>query len=279
MEFSKQEYWSGCCFLLQGILPVQGSEPASLHLLHGQSDSSLLCHLGSRLKVHNLNLLSFSPQDCSSSPSTQNVLPHFIEVPSPEVSFLRDAFLWLFSLNSTSDHHPLPLTITFMYKVTSHVWYLSSLSIHPSFTPVHLSLSLLFTCYPSGGLSSFELMAIVGLFKFIYIFGCSRLLAAAHRLTLVMASRDYSLAAVHGFALRRLLLWWRTGSRAQRGFRSCGSRAQKHRLSSCGAEVSLCGHVIFPGQGLNPHPLHWQADASSPGHQESPVVVCLPSQR
>ena len=31
MEFSRQEYWSGCYFLLQGILPTQGLNPGLLY--------------------------------------------------------------------------------------------------------------------------------------------------------------------------------------------------------------------------------------------------------
>ena len=31
MEFSRQEYWSGCHFLLQGIFPTQGSNPGLPH--------------------------------------------------------------------------------------------------------------------------------------------------------------------------------------------------------------------------------------------------------
>ena len=31
MEFSRQEYWSGCHFLLQGIFPTQGSNPSLPH--------------------------------------------------------------------------------------------------------------------------------------------------------------------------------------------------------------------------------------------------------
>ena len=34
--FSRQEYWNGCHFLLQGIFPAQG---LNLHLLHGQAGS------------------------------------------------------------------------------------------------------------------------------------------------------------------------------------------------------------------------------------------------
>ena len=36
MEFSRQEYWSGCHFLLQGIFPTQGSNLHLLFLLHWQ---------------------------------------------------------------------------------------------------------------------------------------------------------------------------------------------------------------------------------------------------
>ena len=32
--FPRQEYWSGCQFLLQGIFPTQGSNPCLLSLLH-----------------------------------------------------------------------------------------------------------------------------------------------------------------------------------------------------------------------------------------------------
>ena len=39
MGFSRQEYWSGCHFLLQGIFQTQGSNPHLLHLLHWQGGS------------------------------------------------------------------------------------------------------------------------------------------------------------------------------------------------------------------------------------------------
>ena len=44
MEFSRQEYWSGLPFLLQGIFLTQGSKPS---LLNGLADSLPLSHLGS----------------------------------------------------------------------------------------------------------------------------------------------------------------------------------------------------------------------------------------
>ena len=40
MTFSRQEYWSGCHFLLQGISPAQGLNPRLLCLWHWQADSS-----------------------------------------------------------------------------------------------------------------------------------------------------------------------------------------------------------------------------------------------
>ena len=39
MGFSRQEYWSGLHFLLQGIFPTQGLNPCLLCLLHWQADS------------------------------------------------------------------------------------------------------------------------------------------------------------------------------------------------------------------------------------------------
>ena len=39
MEFSRQDYWSGLPFLLQGIFLTQGSNPPLLGLLHGQAGS------------------------------------------------------------------------------------------------------------------------------------------------------------------------------------------------------------------------------------------------
>ena len=46
------------------------------------------------------------------------------------------------------------------------------------------------------------------------------------------------------------------------GLSSCGSQALECRLSSCGARLSCsaaCG--IFPDQGSNLCPLHWQVDS------------------
>ena len=42
----------GCRFLLQGIFPIQGSNPCFLHLLYWQADSLPLSHLG--IPIHSL---------------------------------------------------------------------------------------------------------------------------------------------------------------------------------------------------------------------------------
>ena len=88
---------------------------------------------------------------------------------------------------------------------------------------------------------------------FFKIFGCIGSLLLRVGFSLVAASRSYSL-------LQWLLLVRSMGSGCT-GFSSCGSWALEpgsvvvaHRLSCSMA----CG--IFPDQGLNPCPLHWQAD-------------------
>ena len=46
MEFSKQDYWSGCHFLIQRVFLTQRLSPHLLHLPHWQEDSLPLHHLG-----------------------------------------------------------------------------------------------------------------------------------------------------------------------------------------------------------------------------------------
>ena len=47
MEFSRQDYWSGCHFLFQGIFLIQGWSLHFLHHLPCQVASLSLYHLGS----------------------------------------------------------------------------------------------------------------------------------------------------------------------------------------------------------------------------------------
>ena len=77
-------------------------------------------------------------------------------------------------------------------------------------------------------------------------------------LSLVAASGGHSSSRCAGLSLSRPLLLQSTGSR------SAGSVIVAHG-PNCSA---ACG--IFPDQGSNPCPLHWQADSQPLRHQGSP---------
>ena len=79
-------------------------------------------------------------------------------------------------------------------------------------------------------------------------------------LSLVAASAGHSLLRCMGLSLSRPLLLRSTGSRR------AGSVVVVHGPSCSVA----CG--IFPDQGSNPCPLHWQADSQPLCHQGSPNV-------
>ena len=78
-------------------------------------------------------------------------------------------------------------------------------------------------------------------------------------LSLVAASGGHSSSRCTGLSLSRPLLLRSTDSRR------AGSVVVAHG-PSCSA---ACG--IFPDQGSNPCPLHWQADSQPLRHQGSPV--------
>ena len=82
-------------------------------------------------------------------------------------------------------------------------------------------------------------------------------------LSLVAASGGHSSSPCAGLSLSRPLLLRSTGSRR------AGSVILAHG-PSCSA---ACG--IFPDQGSNPCPLHWQADSQPLRHQGSPRVIFL----
>ena len=84
-------------------------------------------------------------------------------------------------------------------------------------------------------------------------------------LSLVVASGDHSSLRGAGLSLSRPLLLRSTGSRC------AGSVAVAHG-PSCSA---ACG--IFPDQGSNPCPLHWQADSQPLRHQGSPPTLVISS--
>ena len=68
LEFSRQEFWSGWCFLHQGIVLIfltQGSNPCLLHLLHWQADSLPLYHVFEFSSLSQSCPTICSPTDCS----------------------------------------------------------------------------------------------------------------------------------------------------------------------------------------------------------------------
>ena len=84
-------------------------------------------------------------------------------------------------------------------------------------------------------------------------------------LSLIAASGGHSSSPCAGPSPSRPLLLRSTGSRR------AGSVIVAHRLSCSVA----CG--IFPDQGSNPCPLHWQADSQPLRHQGSPIINFIAS--
>ena len=95
------------------------------------------------------------------------------------------------------------------------------------------------------------------IYLFIYLWLCW-VFVSVRGLSLVVASGGHSSSWCAGLSLSRPLLLRSTGSRR------AGSVTVAHG-PSCSA---ACG--IFPDQGSNPCPLHWQADSQPLRHQGSP---------
>ena len=99
-------------------------------------------------------------------------------------------------------------------------------------------------------------------YLFIYFWLCW-VFVSVQGLSPVAASRGHSSSRCAGLSLSRPLLLRSTGSRC------AGSVIVAHG-PSCSA---VCG--IFPDQGSNPCPLHWQADSQPLRHQGSPSAHFL----
>ena len=97
------------------------------------------------------------------------------------------------------------------------------------------------------------------IYLFIYLWLCW-VFISVWGLSLVAASGGHSSSQCAGLSLSRPLLLWSTGSRR------AGSAIVAHGPS----RSTACG--IFPDQGSNPCPLHWQADSQPLHHQGSPEV-------
>ena len=103
-------------------------------------------------------------------------------------------------------------------------------------------------------------------FNFIYLFSCLWLcwiFISVRGLSLVAASGGHSSSRCAGLSLSRPLPLWSTGSKR------AGSVIVAHGPSCSTA----CG--IFPDQGSNPCPVHWQADSQPLCHQGSPFLSFL----
>ena len=95
------------------------------------------------------------------------------------------------------------------------------------------------------------------IFKFIYLWLCW-VFVSVRGLSPVAANGGHSSSRCAGLSLSRPLLLRSTGSRR------AGSVVVAHG-PSC-----LAACAIFPDQGSNPCPLHWQADSQPLRHQGSP---------
>ena len=97
------------------------------------------------------------------------------------------------------------------------------------------------------------------IYLFIFYFWLCWVFVSVRGLSPVAASGGHSSSRCAGLSLSRPLLLRSTGSRR------AGSVVVVHGPSCSVA----CG--IFPDQGSNPCPLHWQADSQPLHHQGSPV--------
>ena len=148
------------------------------------------------------------------------------------------------------------------YKIIVIQWMLSLIFIMMEtwkflFSTCSLSFFLFFFLNPRKCfLLEFFFFNFLGLF--IYLWLCW-VFVSVRGLSLIAASGDHSSSRCAGLSLSRPLLLRSAGSRR------AGSVVVAHG-PSCSA---ACG--IFPDQGSNPCPLHWQADSQPLRHQGSPT--------
>ena len=100
-------------------------------------------------------------------------------------------------------------------------------------------------------------------FFFFFFFGCVGSSFLCEGFSAVAAGGGHSSSRCAGLSPSRPLLLRSTGSRC------AGSVVVAHGLSRSAARG------IFPDQGSNPCPLHWQADSQPLCHQGSPCIKVL----
>ena len=150
-------------------------------------------------------------------------------------------------------HAPLFVTFLycFLYSAVTNYHKLSSLKWHKY---------IIIIFFLNG---SDVLLAIFFFFFNLFYLWLCWVFISVRGLSPVVASRGHSSSRCTGLSLSRPLLLRSTGSRC------AGSAIVAHGPSRSAA----CG--IFPDQGSNPCPLHWQADSQPLRHQGSPTNILL----
>ena len=138
-------------------------------------------------------------------------------------------------------------------------WLILILNFKPS---LHSYEKLLLTCIILFFFLRDWSFIYLFIYLFIYFWLCW-VFVSVWGLSLVAASGGHSSSLCTGLSLSWPLLLWSTGSRR------AGSVVVAHG-PSCSA---ACG--IFPDQGLNPCPLHWQADSQPLHHEGSPIILFI----
>ena len=119
------------------------------------------------------------------------------------------------------------------------------------------------------------------LFFIFYFFNA--ILVCLHSFYLCMYVCMYGCVG-SSFLCKGFLQLWQAGATLHRGARDshyCGlslpSTSSRHAGSVIVAHRPSCSAAcgIFPDQGSNPRPLHWQADSQPPHHQGSPICCFL----
>ena len=139
--------------------------------------------------------------------------------------------------------------------------YYSYLFILQQYVYVNPNLPVYLPPPPQAVFFFFNYYYYLFIYLFIYLFFYFWLcwvFVSVRGLSLVVASGDHSSLRCAGLSLLRPLLLRSTGSRR------AGSVVVAHGPS----RSTACG--IFPDQGSNPCPLHWQADSQPLRHQGSP---------
>ena len=143
-----------------------------------------------------------------------------------------------------------------MVPIAPQIKFKIQIWLQPTFLSRETNLLLFPILEPLGSIFFFFFNKFI---LFIY-FWLRWVFVAARGLSLLAVSGGYSLLWCVGFSLQWLLL-------RSTGFRHVGSVVVARRLWSAGSVVVVhrfscsvaCG--VFPDQGSNPCPLHWQADS------------------